>query len=166
VVFDAQRQAVAAGISGFRRGRGWLRGVERTARWVWMAPPLDDLRDRVEAETARLARIGAAEEARARRLATAAAAAAMDRVTKIVLDQEFEGAYRRAIARVLETPEIAELVREQSASLAQEVAGSVRATAATGDDVIERLVARLLRRSRPGGATTPVPRPSAGGAEA
>jgi hypothetical protein len=162
---DAQRQAAAAGLAGARLGRGWLRVGGRTALWAWRAPPLDGARARLETETARLARLGAAEEARARQLATATVSAAIHRVTRVVLDQEFDGAYQRAIARLLETPEIAELVRQQSAGMAQELASSVRTRAVSGDDVIERLVGRLLRRQS-GAPAGPGPLPQAGGAEA
>ena len=156
-VFDAQRQALATGLAGARRGRGWLRSTRRTAAWAWQAPPLDRLRGRVEAETARLASIGAVEEARARQFAAATVNAAIHRVTRVLLDQEFEEAYQRAIARMLETPEIAELVRQQSAGMAQELAESVRARAATGDEMIERLVGRVLRRSSGSGAEPALP---------
>jgi len=170
-VFDAQRQALATGLAGARRGRGWLRSTRRTAAWAWQAPPLDrlrgrveaetarlaSLRGRVEAETARLASIGAVEEARARQFAAATVNAAIHRVTRVLLDQEFEEAYQRAIARMLETPEIAELVRQQSAGMAQELAESVRARAATGDEMIERLVGRVLRRSSGSGAEPALP---------
>ena len=162
---DAQRQAAAAGLAGARLGRGWLRVGGRTALWAWRAPPLDGARARLETETARLARLGAAEEARARQLATATVSAAIHRVTRVVLDQEFDGAYQRAIARLLETPEIAELVRQQSAGMAQELASSVRTRAVSGDDVIERLVGRLLRRQS-GAPAGPGPLPQADGAEA
>jgi hypothetical protein len=162
---DAQRQAAAAGLAGARFGRGWLRGAGRTALWAWRAPPLDGARARLETETARLARLGAAEETRARQLATATVSAAIHRVTRVVLDQEFDGAYQRAIARLLETPEIAELVRQQSAGLAQELASSVRTRAVSGDDVIERLVGRLLRRQS-GAPAEPGALPQPGGAEA
>jgi hypothetical protein len=167
VAVDAQRQAAAAGLAGARLlGRpGFLRSAGRTALWAWRAPPLEGVRARFETETVRLARLGAAEEARARQLATATVSAAIHRVTRVVLDQEFEEAYQRAIARMLETPEIAELVRQQSAGMAQELASSVRTRAVSGDDVIERLVGRLLRRQG-GAAAAPGPRPEAGGAEA
>jgi hypothetical protein len=183
-LFDVQRQAAAAGLAGARRGRSWmrgagrtavwLRGARRTAVWAWQAPPLGGLRSRVEAETTRLTRIGAAEEARARRLAAAAAGTAVDRVTRALLDQEFEVAYRRALARMLETPEIAELVREQSAGLAQELAESVRSRAVGADDVVERLIGRVLRRPgavgpRPPATApppAPAPQPPTDGAEA
>jgi hypothetical protein len=164
---DAQRQAAAAGLAGARLlGRpGLLRSAGRTALWAWRAPPLEGVRARLETETVRLARLGAAEEARARQLATATVSAAIHRVTRVLLDQEFEEAYQRAIARLLDTPEIAELVRQQSASMAQELASSVRARAGTGDDMIERLVGRLLRRQG-GAAAAPGSLPRAGGAEA
>jgi hypothetical protein len=165
VTVDAQRQAAGAGLAGARLGRGWLRGAGRTALWAWRAPPLDGVRARLETERARLAGLGSAEEARARQFATAMVSATIHRVTRVVLDQEFEEAYQRAIARLMETPEIAELVRQQSASMAQELASSVRARAGTGDDVIERLVGRLLRRQG-GAAAAPGPLPQAGGAEA
>jgi hypothetical protein len=166
--------AGAAGCAAPGPTAVWLRGARRTAVWAWQAPPLGGLRSRVEAETTRLTRIGAAEEARARRLAAAAAGTAVDRVTRALLDQEFEVAYRRALARMLETPEIAELVREQSAGLAQELAESVRSRAVGADDVVERLIGRVLRRPgavgpRPPATApppAPAPQPPTDGAEA
>lgn len=152
LALEVQRQALAAGT---RFGRGWVRGSGRTVAWAWQFPPLAGVRSRVEAEAARLARSGAAREAQARRLAAVAVATAVHRVTSGLLDQEFEQAYQRAIARLMETPEIAELVREQSAGIAQELATSVRARAATGDDVVERLVSRILRRPSAAGVGAP-----------
>jgi hypothetical protein len=162
-VFDVQRRVV---LVGARLGRPWWRGAEQTMLWVWQAPPLAGARARVEAEAARLARSGAEHEARARRLASATVAVAIHRVTDALLDQEFEDAYQRAIARMLETPEIAELVREQSAGLAQELATSVRDRAVTGDDLVERLVRRVLRRPHPDGSGAPAPLPRVDGIEA
>lgn len=154
VVFGVQRQLILAGA---RLGRPWWRGAGRAMVWVWQTPPLAGLRTRVEAEAVRLARSGAEQDARSRRLAATVVAAGVHRVTGALLDQEFEEAYQRAITLVVQTPEIAELVREQSAGLAQELVSSVRDRAVTGDDLVERLVGRLLRR-RTGGAGVPLPR--------
>jgi hypothetical protein len=154
-VLDIQHHVVVVGAG---LGRPWWRGAGQTMVWAWKAPLLGGVRARVEAEGARLSRIGAEGEARARQLAAATVSAAVHRVTDGLLDQEFEDAYQRAIARMLETPEIAELVREQSAGLAQELATSVRERAVTGDDLAERLIRRLLRRGGGIGAPAPIPR--------
>ncbi len=151
-------QAAASGAASLRQaarrsrrevGRG-LRavGLARVADEVWER--LEPLRSRAGEELDRLARLGRREEAEARRLVGAA-------LRK--LSEE-------SLAEVAESPQVAAMVRAQTATVGREVVQGVRARTRRADDTLERLVRSLFRRradESDGDASAPSPEGSGGG---
>ena len=72
----------------------------------------------------------------------------LERLLADALDRRaVEQAMAGVIDRVAESPEVRRAIAQQSVGMADEMAEQVRTRAAAGDDVAERVVRRLLRRT-------------------
>jgi hypothetical protein len=72
----------------------------------------------------------------------------LERLLADALDSRaVEQAMAGVIDRVADSPEVRRAIAQQSVGMADEMAEQVRTRAAAGDDIAERLVRRLLRRS-------------------
>jgi hypothetical protein len=139
---EAPRWVGARLAAGTHRLRGLGRRAARMARPLQRLPYATRLvgraghryarlRGRAAARFAHLAAIGRYEEARARQLASAALAAAVE----------------IAAARLADSPDVRRLLEEQSEGLAASAVSELRDQTARADRLAESVVWRVLRRS-------------------